>query len=248
MNDIKIFEHQQFGKVRTVLRDDEPWFVAVDVCKALEHSNVSMALARLDEDERAKLNLGCQGEMNIVSEPGLYNLVLGSRKPEAKAFKRWITHDVIPAIRKTGAYIAGEENMTDDELLASALLVAQRKIDDREARMNALSAENSRLLVEAQIAAPKAEYFDQLVDRNLLTNFRETAQELGIGERAFIKFLIEKKYIYRDRKGKLMPYEKKNNGLFELKERINDKSNWSGTQTFITPKGRETFRLLVQGL
>ncbi len=85
--------------VRAVTLEGEPWFVAADVCFALGHSNVSMALDRLDDDERAKFNLGRQGETNIVNEPGLYSLVLGSRKPEAKAFKRWITHEVI---RKTG--------------------------------------------------------------------------------------------------------------------------------------------------
>ena len=91
---------------------------------------------------------------------------------------------------------------------------------------------------------PKAEYFDELVDRNLLTSFRETAKQLEIKEKDFIRFLIDKKYIYRDKKGKLMPYAEKNNGLFEVKECFNDKTKWSGTQTLITPKGRETFRLL----
>ena len=86
--------------------------------------------------------------------------------------------------------------------------------------------------------------FDELVDRNLLTNFRETAKQLGIKEKEFIRFLMEKKYLYRDKRGKLMPYAEKNNGLFEIKECFNEKTQWSGTQTLITPKGRETFRLL----
>lgn len=91
---------------------------------------------------------------------------------------------------------------------------------------------------------PKAEYFDELVDRNLLTNFRDTAKQLKIKEKDFINFLIDHKYVYRDKKGKLMPYADKNNGLFEIKETFNEKTNWSGTQTLITPKGRETFKLL----
>ena len=86
--------------------------------------------------------------------------------------------------------------------------------------------------------------FDELVARNLLTNFRETAKELGIKERDFIRFLIDRKYIYRDKKGRLMPYADKNDGLFEIKETFNEKTQWKGTQTLITPKGRETFRLL----
>ena len=107
-----------------------------------------------------------------------------------------------------------------------------------------LTAANSQLTVEKQIMQPKADYFDDLVDRNLLTNFRETAKELGIKPKAFVDWLLSKKYIYRDQKSKLMPYEGKNNGLFEVKECFNEKTQWGGVQTLITPKGRETFRLL----
>lgn len=96
--------------------------------------------------------------------------------------------------------------------------------------------------------APKADYFDQLVERNTLLNFRETAKALDVPPKKFVSFLLEKKYIYRDKKGKLLPYEQKNNGLFEVKETLNEKTNWSGAQTFITPKGRETFRLLFLGV
>ena len=91
---------------------------------------------------------------------------------------------------------------------------------------------------------PKADYFDELVERNTLTNFRETAKQLGIPPKKFVDFLLEHKYVYRDKRGKLLPYQDKNNGLFEVKECFNDKTKWSGTQTLVTPKGRETFRLL----
>lgn len=107
-----------------------------------------------------------------------------------------------------------------------------------------LRIQNSTLSVELEVARPAKEYFDELVSRNLLTSFRETAQQLEIKEKVFISFLLEKKYIYRDKSGKLMPYTRKNNGLFEVKECFNEKTKWSGTQTLITPKGRETFRLL----
>lgn len=96
--------------------------------------------------------------------------------------------------------------------------------------------------------APKADYFDELVERNTLTNFRETAKELGAPPKKFVQFLLDKKYIYRDKKGKLMPYEAKNDGLFEIKETYNEKTQWSGTQTLVTPKGREMFRLLFLGV
>lgn len=126
-----------------------------------------------------------------------------------------------------------------ERIMARALKIA-------EETTNRLRIDNSKLKVENQIMQPKAEYFDELVDRNLLTNFRETAAQLGVKQKKFITFLIEHKYIYRDKKGKLMPYAKKNNGLFELRETYHEKTEWSGTQTLITPKGRETFRLLIQ--
>ena len=125
--------------------------------------------------------------------------------------------------------------------MAQALLVAKKTLAEREARISTLSAEN-------QIMAPKADYFDQLVDRNLLTNFRETAKQLEIPPKKFVNFLTLHKYIYRDKRGKLLPYETKNTGLFEVKECFNERTKWVGTQTFITPKGRETFRVLCAGL
>lgn len=104
MNELQTFSNQQFGEIRTIKQGDEILFVAVDVCKALGLTNPSMSIQQLDDDERSKLNLGRQGNTNVVNEYGLYNLVLSSRKPEAKAFKRWVTHEVLPAIRKTGSY------------------------------------------------------------------------------------------------------------------------------------------------
>lgn len=123
MTDIKIFESKEFGQLRSVLRDGEPWFVAADVCRVLEIQNYTQAVARLDEDERAMFNIGRQGDTNCVNEPGLYSLVLGSRKPEAKAFKRWITHEVIPSIRKTGQYQAKPKSAL--ELFAQSVAAMQ---------------------------------------------------------------------------------------------------------------------------
>ncbi len=111
MNELKVFENSEFGKVRTVMMDNEPWFVAADVCRALEINDAGKAASRLDSDELTRIKIvsgGQNREMIFVNEPGLYALVLGSRKPEAKAFRRWITHEVLPAIRKTGGYIIGE--------------------------------------------------------------------------------------------------------------------------------------------
>lgn len=218
----------------------EPWFVLKDVCKVLGISKYRDAAERLDDDERAPVRvdtLGGAQEMTAVNESGLYNVILRSDKPEAKPFRKWVTSEVLPSIRKNGGYIAGQEQLTPSELMAKALLVANKTLAEREARISELKVQNA-------IMQPKAEYFDELVDRNLLTSFRETAKQLGVEEKKFISFLMEKKYIYRDKKAKLMPYADKNNGLFEVKECFNEKTKWSGTQTLITPKGREMFRLL----
>ena len=192
--------------------------------------------------------------MTVVSEAGLYSTLfamqpekargvdesyIAKRQEQLKRFRKWVTSEVLPSIRKNGGYIAGQEQLTPEELMAKALLVANKTLADREARICELTAQNSQLTVEKQIMQPKAEYFDELVDRNLLTNFRETAKELGIKPKAFVAWLL-----YRDQKGKLLPREDKNSGLFEVKEAKNDKTQWSGVQTLITPKGRETFRLL----
>lgn len=126
-------------------------------------------------------------------------------------------------------------------------MVMSRALKIAENTIRSLKLTNSQLTVENQIMQPKADYFDELVDRNLLTSFRETAKQLDIKEKEFIALLLEKKYIYRDKKGKLMPYADKNKGLFEIKETFNEKTQWSGTQTLITPKGRETFRRLFIG-
>lgn len=136
-----------------------------------------------------------------------------------------------------------------DAIMARALTIANDRVKELTGQVLRLEASNSELTVQTQIMRPKAEYFDELVDRNLLTSFRETAKQLHVKERAFVDFLLSHKYVYRDKKGKLTPYaQHTEKGLFELKECVNEKTQWSGTQTLITPKGRETFRLLCQGL
>ena len=107
MNELKIFENQEFGKIRVVDQNGQPWFVAKDVCECLELTDVSKTISLLDDDEKGTNTVrtpGGEQQMLVVSEPGLYSIILRSRKPEAKAFKRWVTHDVIPSIRKTGVY------------------------------------------------------------------------------------------------------------------------------------------------
>ena len=243
MNKVTIFKYEENKLVRTMNVSGEPWFVLKDVCDVLGLSTPARVAERLDSDEVSQAHLidsmGRSQEMTIISESGLYNVILRSDKPEAKPFRKWVTAVVLPSIRKNGGYIAGQEELSPQELMAKALLVAQKTLTDRDARIKELTAQN-------QIMQPKAEYFDELVARNLLTNFRETAKELGIKEKDFIGWLLDHKYVYRDQKNKLMPYSAKNNGLFEVKEGKGRHNDWAGTQTLITPKGRETFRLLCK--
>ena len=136
-NEIQKFDFK--GASLRTLTDEagEPWFVAKDVCDILGHSNVSMALDRLDDDERSKFNLGRQGETNIVNEAGLYVLVLGSRKPEAHEFQRWVTHEVLPSIRKHGGYMAGQERMTPEQMALSSMRWLQSKVDEQAKQLKA---------------------------------------------------------------------------------------------------------------
>ena len=246
MDNMQVYKHEQFGEIRTLTKDGEIWFVATDVCNALDLTNPTMAVARLDEDERSKFNLGRQGMTNCVNEYGLYNLILASRKKEAKVFKRWITHEVLPDIRRHGAYMTPaklEEVLLNPDTIIQLATELKKAQEERDA----LSIRNSELTVQNTVMQPKADYFDELVDRNLLSNFRNTAKALGVKQKEFINYLLDHGYIYRDTKGALFPYAEKNDDLFEIKECYNEKTNWKGYQTLITPKGRETFRLLLEG-
>lgn len=244
-----IFKNPEFGRIRTVEVDWEPWLVGKDVAQALGYKDTVNALkSHVDgEDKKGGWRITTpsgEQEMTIINESGLYSLVLSSKLPNAKKFKRWVTSEILPSIRRNGGYIHGQEILSDEELMAKALLAAKRTIAAREERINTLEIYNATLTVSNQVMQPKADYFDELVERGTLTNFRETAKQLGVKERELIHFLLEHKYIYRDKKGKLLPYAGKGDGLFEVKECYNEKTQWSGTQTLVTPKGRETFRLL----
>lgn len=136
-NEIQKFDFKG-APLRTLTdKAGEPWFVAKDVCAILEISNPSDALKRLDDDERSRFNLGRQGETNIVNEAGLYVLVLGSRKPEAHEFKRWVTHEVLPSIRKHGGYMAGQERMTPEQMALASMRWLQSKVDEQAKQLKA---------------------------------------------------------------------------------------------------------------
>ena len=237
MNDLQIFENSEFGKIRTITKDNEPMFCLMDICKALDMKNPTMVASRLEDDEVTKFDLGSKrGETNFVTESGLYAVILRSDKPNAKKFRKWVTGEVLPSIRKNGGYIANQENLTPEQIVANALVVAQNIITQKDKQIEEMT--------------PKANYFDALVDKKLNTNIRDTAKELGVGEKAFVSFLIEKGYVFRQGKHKqLRPYAKyaeSGNGLFVLKDKHNEQNGWTGQQMYVTPKGKETFRLLLE--
>ena len=153
MNKVTIFKYEENKLVRTLNQNGEPWFVLKDVCGILSIGNAADVYARLDEDEKGVGQVDTLGglqRMSIISESGLYNVILRSDKPEAKPFRKWVTAVVLPSIRKNGGYIAGQEELSPQELMAKALLVAQKTLTDRDARIKELTAQN-------QIMQPKAE-------------------------------------------------------------------------------------------
>lgn len=190
MSEIKklLFQNEEFGQIRTAVIDDVPWFVAADVCAALEIANTTDAIKRLDDDEKARFNLGLPGgDTNCVNEYGLYSLVLGSKKKEAKTFKRWITHDVIPQIRKTGSYH-----------LPQTYQDALRELADKVEENEKLAAENEKLL-------PKAAFFDAVTDSKTAISIGEVAKvlDMGIGQNKLFAFLRERKIL----DSKNIPYQ-----------------------------------------
>lgn len=218
MNELQIFNNEEFGDIRTVTIGNEPWFVASDICKALDLSNPTMAMERLDDDEKSKLNLGLSGgATNCVNEYGLYSLVLASRKKEAKDFKRWITHEVLPSIRKNGGYIAGQENLSDEELLSKALMVAQRKIADRD---RIISEKQERI----EQMRPKEIFADAVSSSHtsiLIGDLAKLICQNGyqIGQKRLFEWMRENGYLIKSGSSKNMPMQRYiEQGLFEIKE------------------------------
>ncbi len=231
-NKLQIFNYDE-NEIRTVEIDGEPWFVAKDVANVLGYTNPRKAIVdHIDDEDKGVTKRDTPGgtqEMTIINESGVLCLVLSSKLPNAKAFKHWITKEVIPSIRKTGSYALMPKDF------ASALRAYADEVE-----------KNEKLAAENKILKPKAGYFDVLVDRQTNINFRDTAKEFHMGQKEFITFLLDNNFIYRDAKGQLKPYmQHVEDGLFVIKEGYAKHSKWSGNQTLITPKGRTTFKLLL---
>lgn len=246
MNELQVFKNSEFGEVKMIEENGKILFCGSDVARALGYAIPSKAVnthCKGVSKMEAPTNGGIQN-MLFITEGDVYRLIVHSKLPNAIKFESWVYDEVLPTIRKHGAYMTPEK-LEEAILNPDTMIKLCTALKDEQDKNKVLQAANSQLTVNNTVMKPKADYFDELVDRNLLTNFRETAKQLSVGEKKFVAFLLEHKYIYRDKRGKLMPYADKNKGLFEIKETFNEKTNWSGTQTLITPKGRETFRLLM---
>ena len=192
MKDLKIFENNEFGEMRAILDENgEPWFVASDVCKSLEIKNTTDALKRLDEDEKSRFNLGLPGgATNVVNEYGLYNLILASRKKEAKHFRKWITHEVIPAIRKDGGYMLVDKNDSEEEIMAKAVLIAQKSME----RLKLENKQKDQIIGELK---PKADYVDKILQNKSLIKVSAIAKDYGMSAQELNKLLHKMRIQYK---------------------------------------------------
>lgn len=215
--------------VRLVMRDGEPWWVAWDVCRALGIGNTADALGRLDDEEwdTLVLNDGTPGNpaKSVVNEPGLYNLVLGSRKPEAKAFKRWVTHEVLPQIRKTGTYSVAPVYQIP-QTYAEALRLAADLSETVEAQKQTIA-----------LMEPKADFYDTVAVAENCQDVGSVARVLGIGRNTFFKWMREQGILMWNNQ----PYQRYlDEGYFQVIEQVwTDSQGKSGTdtKTLVTGKG-----------
>ena len=237
--DISTFNNSEFGEIRTIQNDSGILFCGSDVARALGYARPADAISAHCKGVCVLPTPSAGGVQNtkFITEGDVYRLIAHSKLPGAERFERWVFDEVLPSIRKHGAYLT--EDVLEQALTSPDFLI------ELATRLKTEKAKNAQLTVSNQIMQPKADYFDMLVDRNLLTGIRDTAKELGIRQNDFVRFLLDKGYLFRTKKCKLRPYATYvDSGLFEMKEFVNDKTGYMDTQTLITPKGKETFRLL----
>lgn len=217
MNELQIFNNDEFGEIRTAVVNNEPMFCLIDICKALELSNSRIVADRLDEDERRKLDLPRQGETWFVTESGLYAVILRSDKPNAKKFRKWVTSEVLPSIRKNGGYIAGQEILSDEELLSKALVVAKKKIEEK----NQLIAMQDSRIHEMR---PKEIFADAVSASHtsiLIGDLAKLICQNGyqIGQKRLFQWLRDNGYLMKNGSSRNMPQQRYvEQGLFEVKE------------------------------
>lgn len=246
MNDMKIFENSEFGAVRVVDMNGEPWFVARDVCECLELGNPRTSIALLDEDEKGVHTMDTPGgaqEMSIVSEAGLYSLILRSRKPEAKAFKRWITHEVLPAIRKHGGYLTPaklEEALTDPDTIIRLATNLKAEREKRQALEAQAAADRPKVVFAESIEVAKTSI---LVGE--MAKLIKQATGCDMGQNRFFEWLRANGYLHKGGSARNMPTQRCiDAGWMEIKEgtRIGSSGECHITRTpKVTGKGQIYF-------
>lgn len=250
MNELHIFKSPEFGQVRTVMVDGEPWFVGKDVATALGYSNPSNAVVtHVDDEDKTTYSFQVSGsnyksKATLINESGLYSLVLSSKLPTAKKFKHWITSEVLPAIRKTGGYIANAETMTDAEIMSKALLIAKQTIDNREQRIHSLELETERM-------KPKEIFADAVSASNSSILIGDLAKILHgngikIGRGRLFAWMREHGFLIKQKGTSYnMPTQRAMElGLFRVKEGsyVDGKGNNIITKTTkVTGKGQQYF-------
>ena len=245
-NELKTFTNDNFGSIRGIEIDGEGWLVGRDVAKALGYKNISDALKKhVDEEDKgvAKCDtLGGIQEMTVINESGFYSLVLGSKLPNAKKFKKWVTSEVLPSIRKHGMY-ATDELLDNPDLL---IQIATKLKEERELnrRLQEENEEKNKLIEKQK---PKAEFYDEIIDSTTVIGMKEVADILkvkGYGRNNLFKFLREKGILNR----KNEPYRKYiDQGLFEIKESkyIVENEVKIKPTTYVTQKGLDYIRKIL---
>lgn len=248
MNNLQIFNSPDFGQVRTIQQNGEPWFVGKDVAEILGYSNTKDAIAKhVDDEDKLGAQIATSGQnrnMTIINESGLYSLILSSKMPKAKEFKRWVTSEVIPAIRKTGGYIAGSENMTDAEIMAKAVLVAQSTIRQRDQRIKELES-------DVAAAKPKVLFADAVSASDstiLIGDLAKILKQNGhpIGQKRLFNWMREQGYLIKRQGADYnSPTQRAMEmGLFKIKETAISHSDGHvsvSKTTKVTGKGQQYF-------
>lgn len=250
-NEIKVFNNKEFGSIRAVTINGEPWFVAKDLSEMLGYTQTNHLLRIVDKEDIQTIDPQ-SGDfsgflqngttlfepnpnvriLSIINESGMYAAIFGSTLPNAKKFKHWVTSEVLPSLRQNGGYVVGQEQMSPEEIVANALVVANKIIEQKEKRIKELE--------------PKGKYFDALVEKRLLTTFRDTAKEFNIAPQKFTQWLLDKGYIYKDKHKMIKPVARfVKEGLFQMKDFMTP-AGYANVQTYVTVKGKETFRLLLE--
>ena len=219
MNEIQTFDSPEFGSIR-VVRDEngEPWFVAKDVLDVLDLDKT--ALRKLDEDEKGVDSIHTPGgdqQMTTVTEPGFYKLVMRSRKPEAKAFQRWVTHEALPALRREGGYMVARADETPEETMARALLLAQGTMERQKRRIAGLEAENEAMRPKALFADAVAASDGTCLVGELAKMLRQNGVE--VGQNRLFAMLREDGYLGKGGQNRNVPTQRSMEmGLFRIKE------------------------------